>query len=274
MNKTFYTPFKDWLQRDTSKYYYIECPNLYSNPIYVRIPKKAFTLSVRLLIFAYGVELISGFIDQLIYAHLKSANSMGAYYIDVAEDFTIVEAVDVGSIHRASELIVSPRITSTHKDIYEAIQYIYPEVRFQIDTTMPPQDNSVVAHIIVENKEYPVDGTNTVEVSSLSPLIKITQARALSKVQIEYVLLRVLIKLLLEGAKDATWVLPIDSTLGATPLELEAIERYYRNPNLGLLWELFSKQGVLLRQAPETVLELMSQRIEIPVFILKGFLNV
>ncbi len=139
---------------------------------------------------------------------------------------------------------------------------------------MPPQDNSVVAHIIVENKEYPVDGANGVEVSSLSPLIKITQTRALSKVQIEYVLLRVLIKLLLEGAGGATWVLPIDSTLGATSLEFEAIERYYRNPNLGLLWELFSKQGVLLRQTPETVLELMSQRIEIPVFILKGFLNV
>lgn len=274
MNKTFYTSFKDWLQRDTSKYYYIECSHLYSTPIYVRIFKKAFPLSVRLLVSIYGVELISAFIDRLIYAYLKSVNSMGAYYIDIAEDFTIVDVVDVSTTYRASELVVVPRVSSPHSDIYEAIQYIYPEVRFHIDTTMPPQDDFVVAHIILESREYPVDGTNTMEISSLSPLIKITQARALSKIQIEYVLLRVLIKLLLEGAGVGDWKLPIVGTLGATPVEVEAIERYYRNPNVGLLWELFSKQGVLLRQTPETVLELMSQRIEIPVFILKGFLNV
>jgi len=190
----------------------------------------------------------------------------------VAEDFTIVDMVDVGTIYRASELVVAPRISSPHKDIYGAIQYVFPEVRFHIDTAMYPQDNCVVAHIIVENKEYPIDGAEALEVHSLSPLIRITQARALSKVQLEYVLLRVFIKLLLGGTGE--WKIHIDNAVEAVQEEVEAIECYYSNPNVGLLWEMFSKQGAVLRQTPETVLELLSQRVEIPIFILKGILNV
>lgn len=270
--ENFYNATTNFSKLQSNLYYKLTLAYLSRSPVNIFVHKGAFNRCTRILISLYGVIIIQPLIDAIIYNYLLSANRLlGVFCIELNEDLQVQRVHDMPYLNRrvySGSIIIQSR-DKLGMNVWGMFKDYLPDVSICMQQDILPVGNVVEVGFQTQPIEYVNISPN--EVYALKNVLHIKQAKNLSTIQMEYVLLRCLIKLLTFGVVNGCSfsVAALESDIGA--VELEATMGYYKQDNIGLLYNAML-ESYTYKQDGGRVLQIMSERLNVPQFLLKDLI--
>lgn len=276
LNTTFYNIFNDIINKDNKNYYYMSLDNILKHTIYVRINKKAFSFIDQILIKVFGFSQYENLISSIVQAYLLEPTlHLGAYFFDIDDTLSVVRVQDLCYLNKKvfnNNLILQAK-DKFNCDIWKIIEYYMPDINLSINYNVSPIDNKVqVSFAKIINAYGTIEDANYGDYYAYK--INLLNAKGLSKLDVEYVLVYAFLSVLNNGF-DTNFTLNVD--INGKDL--------YENLNYSLIQNIvsyydFNKINVILELAnrvyinePLNMLKFVSNKCNMPIFIVQYFLR-
>ena len=270
--QNFYDNLLPLVEKDTKNYYYFKFNEICDNPIYVKVNKKAFNLYSRLILDIFGTSGIEALIENIVLNYLINPQyHVGIYHIEIDENLQVVRVHDLCYINKKffdNQLILHAK--ENGMDIWKTINYYIPNVRIVINNKRKPHDDVVTVSFKNENSTC-----GKLEDGNLSNqytyVISVDNGVGLGKVMIEYILLRSFLHIVYAGWDNGSKInISIDDFDSNDGFITRNVLSYYHVSCIDVVYDLVK---VVCEKNHYSMLQYMSEKLEVPIFIVKKFLN-